>query len=457
MTNALRKGTNINNKYDVEGLLSEDEYSISYLATYNNSYKAKIIEVFIADKYKRAKDGTSVVCEFRYNNFLLEKIETEIGYLCYFDFDGVERFIESFRANNTLYFVYSYSDGLSLREYIKNNNNNIAQCEEVYSKINTIVKNMHEYKIAHRGLSENSIKVISGNRVILEYCNIPVYISELAKNMDINKKYYIQEDINNLDKLNNYSSHNLLSMNDSVCYNNPGESVKNINSKIKHSLVVTGQGARNHNEDRYAYSSSNLRQIIIVADGAGGCGKGDIAASMAVEYINQYFTVNHISYRNIKKCIEGANTYIHAKDKDMKTTVVCLLIEGSNCFCVHMGDSRLYQIRNGKLIHKTKDHSIASKLLREGLITEEEALTNRYRNTIYKALGDEQPVEPEIKKLNYKKGDSFLLATDGFWNNITDDEVVKKVNCDGWLHNVEAQIISRNSKTQDNYTAVIWR
>ena len=457
MSDGLIEGTIINRKYSVQKVISEDDYSISYLCEDSDYKKVKIIEVFIKSRFKRSEDLMKVEYESRYNKSLLFKIKEEIDSLCYFELYGVEKFIEAFFYNNTLYFVYSYSEGESLKKYLEKNKRDKQLCNKMKNKLKNIIINMHSSGVAHRGISDRSVKVINGKEVIVDYCDIPLYISDIVKRISIRKKYHKQDDLKSIIELIGEKDTELLNAKNVLCYNTKGNYKEQKECDNYNKLAITGIGGRHQNEDRYICYCDGKKQILIVADGAGGCGNGDVAASMAVDYIRGYFLERQITYGSIKKCFNEVNDRIHAKNSSMKTTVVCLLIQDDICFSVHLGDSRLYQVRNKRLIYKTEDHSYVAQLVRDGRLTEQEALCHGDRNIIYKALGDEYPVEPEIKQLNYQKGDCFLLATDGFWENITDKDVEKNITKENWLSDMDIKIKSDGNVNQDNYTALIWR
>ncbi len=193
------------------------------------------------------------------------------------------------------------------------------------------------------------------------------------------------------------------------------------------SLSDTGK-VREINEDAVLESGN----LYAVADGMGGHRAGEIASSLALSAIQQYVE-DSIGLlpgdKLIEKAVQSANAIIHNKSKSdesfrsMGTTLTALYREGNTAFIAHVGDSRAYLLRKGKLRRLTTDHSLVQKLIDEGDITEEEARKHPQRNIILRALGIEPRVEVEIISINIEPGDKFLLATDGLTALVGDEEI----------------------------------
>ena len=201
---------------------------------------------------------------------------------------------------------------------------------------------------------------------------------------------------------------------------------------------------REINEDNwYANEPSPVSRAFyaIVADGMGGHNAGEVASSLATnkisEYINKRYS-DELSYNDLKimlmKAIEEANRLILAESKNstsrkgMGTTLVMCLIVNNKVIVTHVGDSRLYLIRNN-VIHKvTKDHSLVAELVKEGKITEKEALTHPQKNIITRALGTDPTVEIDICEFDLIDRDIILLCTDGLSNMLSDDEILKTIS-----------------------------
>lgn len=195
------------------------------------------------------------------------------------------------------------------------------------------------------------------------------------------------------------------------------------------------QGGRAKNEDRISYCYSRDALLMVVADGMGGHHHGEIAAQIAVQSLADSFQREATPaladpFRFLQKSMNNAHHAIldYSTRKRMKdaprTTCVACLIQDSVAYWAHAGDSRLYLMRNGRVVMQTRDHSRVRILLEEGMINEMQAATHPDRNKIYSCLGS--PSAPEIefsRKTPLEHGDILLLCTDGLWG-VTSGELM---------------------------------
>lgn len=230
-------------------------------------------------------------------------------------------------------------------------------------------------------------------------------------------------------------------------------------------------GGRTENQDFYGTAKTQFGELIIVCDGMGGHKGGRHAAEKAVKTIIQYFEKpnNTNSAQTLKKAIENANTEIwnQAKNsillKGMGTTVVALLVTPNEAICAHVGDSRIYQLRDGQILHRTFDHSHVFELVRAGMLTEEEARVSSKSNIITRALGIQPTVEIEItEKLSYKKGDRFLLCTDGICGAVPENELVEMASQKADIESIVSELVEKidtigqaKGGMHDNLTAAL--
>jgi PPM family protein phosphatase len=172
--------------------------------------------------------------------------------------------------------------------------------------------------------------------------------------------------------------------------------------------------------------------LFAVADGMGGHRAGEVASTVALEFIEDYMGENLgliSGEKLVDKAISGANSAVHHKAvsssryRDMGTTATLLYREGDTAYIGHVGDSRAYLFRNGTLKQLTSDHSLVAKLVEEGQITEEESRSHPQRNIILKALGLQPRVEIDVISVKIQPGDTFLLATDGLTGVVPDQEI----------------------------------
>lgn len=197
------------------------------------------------------------------------------------------------------------------------------------------------------------------------------------------------------------------------------------------------QGGRPNNEDRTTYCYSRDALLMVIADGMGGHHYGEIAAQIAVQTLADNF--RHEATPNLadpflflQKGMTNAHHAIldfatrHHLGDAPRTTCVACIVQDNIAYWAHAGDSRLYLMRGGKVITRTRDHSRIRILIEEGLLSEARAATHPDRNKIYSCLGS--PSAPEIefsRKTPLSHGDILLLCTDGLWGEIPGEEMAR--------------------------------
>jgi serine/threonine protein phosphatase PrpC len=195
------------------------------------------------------------------------------------------------------------------------------------------------------------------------------------------------------------------------------------------------QGGRKYNQDRVAYSYSKDALLMVLADGMGGHFYGEIAAQITVQMLAENFQ------KQAKPAIKDPPRFLHdsilaAHDAIVHYTAVHDLVDSPRTTCVacvvqneaatwaHVGDSRLYHFRNGKMLARTKDHSKVQQLFDMGRIKESEMLTHPERNKIYNCLGGIIKPDVEISpRAHLQGGDAILICTDGVWSQLAPDEI----------------------------------
>lgn len=190
---------------------------------------------------------------------------------------------------------------------------------------------------------------------------------------------------------------------------------------------------RRINQDAFGRFDDPARGEILlaVADGLGGHRGGEVASRMAIELLGPTVASGaEPAPIRLTRAIEEANRRIHEEARvdytleGMGTTVVCLLVgQGGECHVAHVGDSRLYRLRDGRVEPLTEDHSLVATLVREGVIRPEEARTDPRRNQILRALGVRKDVEIDVAPVEILPGDAFLLCSDGLHGLIEDFEI----------------------------------
>lgn len=187
------------------------------------------------------------------------------------------------------------------------------------------------------------------------------------------------------------------------------------------------------NEDAIDVIETDGGLLSILCDGVGGDYGGDMASKIAIKSSTYFFTTSDTNdyLQRIKYALEEANSFVvnHSAGssdlKSMATTIEMLFIKDNLAFWGHIGDSRIYHIRSGKINQLTKDHSLVQKLLDEGFITHKQAANHPNKNVIMRALGDNPFVEADISKvkLNKLEKNSFFVCSDGVSNLVSDSEL----------------------------------
>ncbi|MFK7895103.1 MAG: Stp1/IreP family PP2C-type Ser/Thr phosphatase [Myxococcota bacterium] len=207
--------------------------------------------------------------------------------------------------------------------------------------------------------------------------------------------------------------------------------------------------------------------LLVVADGLGGHRGGETASKMAIKVLGERFSEGDGDpSTRLVEAIRDANEKIYSaakKDRTldgMGTTVVCLLMTNDGrSFVAHVGDSRLYRLRGPRLETMTEDHSLVATLVREGVLTEEDAWSDPRRNQILRALGVRQEVEIEIAPIELLPGDLYLLCSDGLNGMIQDPQIAQVAVQSHILENVAQDMIDAANEAggTDNITCMLAR
>lgn len=226
---------------------------------------------------------------------------------------------------------------------------------------------------------------------------------------------------------------------------------------------------RKKNQEDYIWPAPGTavpeNKIFIICDGVGGSENGEIASRMIADYTGNILLQTppeNITITYINSLLEAAKqnliNYAVAQglNKDMATTFSLLMIFSNKVFIAWCGDSRVYHIRNGEVLYKTEDHSLVSTLVKNGEITEQDALTHPQKHIILKAItGDDSIIEADGEWItDLAHDDYFMLCTDGLLENITDDDLRKILSAN---RPVNADIMTAMQekcfgKTRDNYS-----
>ena len=221
---------------------------------------------------------------------------------------------------------------------------------------------------------------------------------------------------------------------------------------------------RETNEDSYICAPPNL---FIVADGMGGHVAGEIASKLAVTTVNDYIQKNggKISPELIlNQAITQANTSVYqmAQSKEdfngMGTTITAVYIEETTIYWGHVGDSRIYLLRNGNLCQVTSDHSLVWELVQSGNITKEEAHVHPKRNMLTRAVGTSCLITIDTGIIAWKPGDIVLMCTDGLTNMVSEQDICALMQCEERdSESILKQLIvqAKDAGGFDNITAIL--
>ncbi|MDE6271750.1 MAG: protein phosphatase 2C domain-containing protein [Muribaculaceae bacterium] len=197
--------------------------------------------------------------------------------------------------------------------------------------------------------------------------------------------------------------------------------------------VASRIGGRGENQDSYLVGETPLGLFVIVCDGMGGGPAGKTASLLASRTMADYVANCQPDYdpaRALGECVVAANNVLTQATvenpalKGMGTTCVALLIRGGKGYVVHIGDSRVYQLRNGQIAFRTADHSFVGDCVRRGEMTEEEARTSNFSHVITRAIGGAPTIEPEVDVVEVNAGDRFALMSDGIWGAMPEPQLV---------------------------------
>ncbi len=232
---------------------------------------------------------------------------------------------------------------------------------------------------------------------------------------------------------------------------------------------VSALGDREDNQDRAAIVVAEDAAIMLVFDGMGGHENGAQAAEIGLRIVQDEFMAADLPLFDPQGFLYMAMAHAHdevvnigaelAVDFRPRATCAVCLIQENGCWWGHIGDSRIYHMREGQLLTRSRDHSHVEVLIQEGAITEEEALDHPMRNFVECCIGGDAPV-PDMsitRKMPLEPGDVLLACTDGLWSGTSDEEMADMAtNPDSKLaENLKAlsvKALTTNAPYSDNTT-----
>lgn len=200
-------------------------------------------------------------------------------------------------------------------------------------------------------------------------------------------------------------------------------------------FAETRQGGRPENQDDFAFSDTPLGFLVVVCDGMGGGPGGKTASSVAKAEIVRSL-MHATSQMSIQEALCQAAATADAALKayiahdqrlaGMGSTFVAILIRQSSAIIAHAGDSRCYRLHRGRMVFRTRDHSLVGELVRKRALTEEQARTSPQSNLITRGLGSVSNTQPDVDIVPYCRGDRFVLCTDGVWGIMEQSQLVSR-------------------------------
>ena len=232
---------------------------------------------------------------------------------------------------------------------------------------------------------------------------------------------------------------------------------------------------REKNQDAYLVAP-DLR-LFGVADGMGGHNGGEVASDLAVRTIDAHVRAHRAVLESaravpIEPCddvarlfveaVRRANRVIHEAGKEdpeltgMGTTASGVLFTGDRAIVAHVGDSRVYLVRDDRILQVTDDHSLVYQQVKAGLITEEQARKSPFKNVIMRSVGVAEDVEVDVVEVDVRSGDTFLACSDGL-SNLVDDAEIATIVREHFLHRVPEVLVDLANERGggDNITVVV--
>jgi len=239
-----------------------------------------------------------------------------------------------------------------------------------------------------------------------------------------------------------------------------------MSADVKYEYTSQVGKARENNEDSVGLFEKSSGLLAVLCDGLGGNNAGEVASKMCVDKISEHFSESDEVdvLKRLRNGIRVANEAILSKSSkdeslnNMSTTVEVVFLENNTLYWAHVGDSRIYNFKNGKLKQLTKDHSLVQKLMDEGKLSVAQGEFFPNKNVIMRAGGSHKDVIPDVSKSRFRNGEpqKVFICSDGVHGVISDVElgrILKKNNLKAVKEDLINLIEDRGSP--DNYSFVI--
>jgi protein phosphatase len=216
---------------------------------------------------------------------------------------------------------------------------------------------------------------------------------------------------------------------------------------------------RNRNED--AFLIDDAASLYAIADGMGGHAAGDVASQTAIAAFSAAFHETH----SLLAAMKSANRAVHERSArepeltGMGTTLTGMHIFGNTAFVAHVGDSRLYRLRDAALEQLTTDHTVAQDMIDQGTLTKNDAMRHPLSSMLKRSLGLRPDVDVDVFQTEITAGDIFMLCSDGLSGMVTDEDLCVMLAQPKELDNLAGELIEAANLRGglDNITAVLMR
>lgn len=232
-------------------------------------------------------------------------------------------------------------------------------------------------------------------------------------------------------------------------------------------------GARGDNQDRVATAVAEHAAMLVAVDGMGGHADGERAAETTIKVLVEAFWHTplplfdpigflHLTLGRAHDAVVQLGGQLPLENRPRATCAACI-VQGDSAYWAHVGDSRVYHLRAAAVAERTRDHSHVEFLLREGVITAEQVLSHPMRNFVESCVGGD-PILPEMSITGRRRlapNDVLLVCTDGFWGNLTDDDIARSLPAGGTLREDLGRLAERavliGGAVSDNTTVAALR
>ena len=217
-------------------------------------------------------------------------------------------------------------------------------------------------------------------------------------------------------------------------------------------------GNRDTNEDSVRVIKNQNSVFAVIAGGLGGMESGELASEITLKAFLSKFNTRHFSDKEMISATYRANSAVRecqSENAAMCSTLAALWLKKNKALVCYVGDTRIYQIRDGRIVYQSVDHSVSQLAVLMGEISPDEIRNHKDRNKLVRAVGADIDIKPQIDTLRVRSEDAFLICSDGFWENIIESDIIKLrgtcIDANEWLSDMREQI---SNLVDDNNSAV---